>query len=74
VRHQKSRPPMSGLGLKTGNARSENNLSAMHPNLLQNSQFAGQRIFCERTKREATADSYGLSRITEVASEFNARR
>jgi hypothetical protein len=42
--------------------------------VLQKSKVAGLRFFRENTKREATADSYGLIRVTEVAYEFNTRR
>jgi hypothetical protein len=42
--------------------------------VLQKSQVAGRRIFRENPKQEAIADSYSLTRITEVACEFNVRR
>jgi hypothetical protein len=41
--------------------------------LLQKSQVAGQRIFRENPEPEAIADSYNLTRITEVACEFNVK-
>jgi hypothetical protein len=44
------------------------------PIVLQKSQVAGRRIFRENPKQEAIADSYSLTRITEVACEFNVRR
>src|SRR5580700_2634263 len=42
--------------------------------LLQKSKVAGRRIFREITKREAIADSYSVTHISEVACEFNVRR
>ena len=42
--------------------------------LLQKSQVAGRRIFRENMKQEAIADSYSLTRITEIACEFDVRR
>ena len=42
--------------------------------LLQKSKVAGPRIFRENMNREATANSYSLNRVTEVACEFNVRR
>ena len=42
--------------------------------MLQKSKVAGLRIFRENTKREATADSCILNRVTEVACEFDVRR
>jgi hypothetical protein len=42
--------------------------------LLQKSKVAGRLIFRENTKREAIADSYNLTRISEVAREFNVGR
>ena len=42
--------------------------------VLQKSKVAGPRIFRENTKREAIGDSYSLSRVTEVACEFDVRR
>jgi hypothetical protein len=42
--------------------------------LLQKSKVAGRLIFREITKREAIADSYSLTRISEVAREFNVGR
>jgi hypothetical protein len=44
------------------------------PIVLQKSKVAGPRIFRENMNREATADSYSLNRVTEVACEFNVRR
>jgi hypothetical protein len=44
------------------------------PILLQKSKVAGRRIFREITKREAIADSYSVTDISEVACEFNVRR
>ena len=48
--------------------------SVIEAMLLQKSEVAGQRIFRENTKREATADSGSPSRLTEVACEFEVRR
>jgi hypothetical protein len=42
--------------------------------VLQKSQVAGRRIFPENPRREAIADSYSLTRTTEVACEFNVKR
>jgi hypothetical protein len=42
--------------------------------LLQKSKVATLRIFGENLKREEIADSYSLSRATEVAYEFSVRR
>jgi hypothetical protein len=42
--------------------------------MLQKSKLEGQLIFREITKREAIADSYGLTPISEVAGEFNVGR
>jgi hypothetical protein len=42
--------------------------------LLQKSKVAGRRIFREITKREAIADSYSVTHISEVACEFNVGR
>ena len=42
--------------------------------LLQKSKVAGRLIFREITKREAIADLYSLTHISEVACEFNVRR
>src|ERR1700730_2529383 len=48
--------------------------SALPRILLQKSKVASVRIFGEPLKREAIDDSYNLSRVTEVAYEFNVRR
>jgi hypothetical protein len=42
--------------------------------LLQKSKVAGLRISRENAKQEAIADSYNLSRVTEVADEFSVGR
>jgi hypothetical protein len=42
--------------------------------LLQKSKVAGRLIFREITKREAIADSYGRTHISEVACEFSVGR
>jgi hypothetical protein len=42
--------------------------------VLQKSKVASVRIFGETLKREAIDDSDKLSRVTEVAYEFNVRR
>jgi len=47
---------------------------AIHPILLQKSKVAGRLIIREITKREAIADSYSLTHISEVACEFNVGR
>jgi hypothetical protein len=47
---------------------------ALGPIVLQKSQVAGGRILRQNPKREAIADSYSLTRVTEVACEFNVRR
>jgi hypothetical protein len=39
--------------------------------VLQNSKVAGLQICRENTKQEAIADSYNLSRVTEVACKFS---
>jgi hypothetical protein len=39
--------------------------------VLQKSKVEERQIFRENTKREAIADSYNLTRLTEVAYEFN---
>ena len=44
------------------------------PILLQKSKVAGRLIIREITKREAIADSYSLTRISEVAREFHVGR
>ena len=44
------------------------------PILLQKSKVAGRLIFREITKREAIADSYSLTHISEVTREFNVGR
>jgi hypothetical protein len=49
-------------------------MSALAPIVLQKSKVAGPRIFRENMNREATADSYSLNRVTEVACEFNVSR
>jgi hypothetical protein len=42
--------------------------------LLQKSKVAPVRIFGEILKRESIDDSYGLSRVAEIAYEFSVRR
>jgi hypothetical protein len=42
--------------------------------LLQKSKVARLGIFRENTTRELVADSYTLSRVTEVACAFNVKR
>jgi len=37
-------------------------------------KLQGDEFFRENPKQEAIADSYSLTRITEVACEFNVRR
>jgi hypothetical protein len=48
--------------------------SAIRGILLQKSKVASVRIFGETLKCEAIDDSDKLSRVTEVAYEFNVRR
>ena len=42
--------------------------------MLQKSKLAAVQIFGENLKRKEVADSHSLSRATEVAHEFGARR
>src|ERR1700692_1616741 len=49
-------------------------MSVLPPILLQKSKVAGRLIFREITKREAIADSYRVTHISEVACEINVRR
>ena len=42
--------------------------------MLQKSKVAAVQIFGENPKRQEVDDSYSLSRATEVAREFGARR
>jgi hypothetical protein len=42
--------------------------------MLQKSKVAPVRIFGETLKRESIDDSYGLSRVAEIAYEFSVRR
>ena len=42
--------------------------------VLQKSKVAAVQIFGENPKRQEVDDSYSLSRATEVAREFGARR
>ena len=44
------------------------------PILLQKSKVAGLENFRENTTRELIADSYALSRVTEVAYAFSVKR
>ena len=39
--------------------------------VLQNSKVVWLQIYRENTKQEAIADSYNLSRVTEVACKFS---
>ena len=48
--------------------------SALLPIVLQKSKVAAVQIFGENPKRQEVDDSYSLSRATEVAREFGARR
>jgi hypothetical protein len=62
---------------KIGTSRTSGDVqleSAKWAIVLQKSQVAGRRIFRENPKQKAIADSYSLTRITEVACEFNVRR
>ena len=47
---------------------------ALWPIVLQKSKVAVALVFGENLKREDTDDSRSLSRATEVAYEFSARR
>jgi hypothetical protein len=49
-------------------------VSAFGGILLQKSKVARRLTYREITKREAIADSYSLTHISEVACEFNVRR
>ena len=49
-------------------------MSAVHPILLQKSKVAAVPNFGENLKRKEVNNSRGLSRATEVAHEFGARR
>jgi len=42
--------------------------------VLQNSKVAAVKIFGENLKRKEVDDSHSVSRATEVAHEFGARR
>ena len=42
--------------------------------VLKNSKIAGLQICRENMKQEAIADSYNLSRVTEVACKFSVGR
>jgi hypothetical protein len=64
---------LSAYPLKTDSSRTSHYVAKV-PILLQKSEVAGRPIFGENTRREAITDSYGLSRITEVACEFSVRR
>lgn len=48
--------------------------SGLPPIVLQKSKVAAVQIFGENLKRKEVDDSYSLSRATEVAHEFGARR
>ena len=43
------------------------------PIVLQKSKVTGLKIFRENSTERATADSYDLNRVTEVACEFRVR-
>jgi hypothetical protein len=49
-------------------------MSASEGIALQKSKVAAVQIFGENLKRKEVDDSYSLSRATEVAHEFGARR
>jgi hypothetical protein len=63
---------MSELG-QTRKWRRYHATSALPPILLQKSKVASDEIFGQIPKREAIADSYVLSRVAELAYDFNAR-
>src|SRR4029450_4327366 len=64
---------MSASGQKATSAYPRGT-SASPPIVLQKSKVAGRRILHENRKREAIADSYSFTAISEVACEFNERR
>src|SRR5690242_1743735 len=49
-------------------------MSASPAIVLQNSKLAVVQIFGENQKRKEVDDSHSVSRVTEVAHEFGARR
>ena len=49
-------------------------MSAPERIVLQKSKLAGLEFFGENQKRKEVDDSHSLSRATEVAHEFGARR
>ena len=49
-------------------------MSAFEGIVLQKSKLAAVQIFGENLKRKEVDDSHSLSRATEVAHEFGARR
>jgi len=51
-----------------------NSTSASKRIVLQKSKVAAVQIFGENLKRKEVDDSHSLSRATEVAHEFGARR
>jgi hypothetical protein len=59
---------------------STTDMSRLHPHVcfvpivLQKSKVAAVQIFGENLKRKEVDDSHSLSRATEVAHEFGARR
>ena len=63
----------SGLPPKADKWRTSRDVRYV-PIVLQKSKVAERRTFRENPKRGAIADSYSLSRITEVACEFSVRR
>ena len=60
-------PPKAAIELTLREAR-------VVPILLQKSKVAGFENFRENTTRELIADSYALSRVTEVAYAFSVKR
>ena len=54
--------------------RAEFQMSAIEVIVLQKSKVAAVQIFGENLKRKEVDDSHSLSRATEVAHEFGARR
>jgi len=64
---------MSALPPKIGHHCSEHNVRFV-PIVLQKSKVAAVQIFGENLKRKEVNDSHSLSRATEVAHQFGARR
>jgi hypothetical protein len=63
----------SGLPLRADSSRTSRHVGFV-PIVLQKSKVAAVQIFGENLKRKEVDDSHSLSRATEVAHEFGARR